>query len=72
MTDNAGAYPWRRVKEIGMGVLGWPPSSFWLATPADLTAALDGYLTSIGAKRVDAAPPLTRIEVAALRRRFPD
>jgi uncharacterized phage protein (TIGR02216 family) len=72
MTDNTGAYPWRRVKEIGMGVLGWPPESFWLATPAELTAALDGYLMRIGARRASAAPPLTRDEVAALRRRFPD
>jgi len=31
-----------------MGILRWPPSEFWAATPLDLTAAIEGYLESRG------------------------
>jgi uncharacterized phage protein (TIGR02216 family) len=65
------AFPWRRLMEVGLGLLGWPPESFWAATPADLLAALEGYAEKIGARR-DALPPITRAELEALRLRFPD
>lgn len=70
--NDGGGLPWRRLKQIGMGVLGWPPSLFWQSTLADLMAALEGYLERIGARRADAEPTLTRAEFEALKQRFPD
>lgn len=29
--------------ELALGVLGWPPSEFWRATPAELLFAARGY-----------------------------
>ncbi|MBI2235344.1 MAG: phage tail assembly chaperone [Magnetospirillum sp.] len=40
--------PWRRYREIGMGIMGWPPSEFWAATPHDFQAALTGWQEARG------------------------
>lgn len=34
--------------QIGMGVLGWPPSEFWQATPFELYAAIEGWQEANG------------------------
>ncbi|HXV73256.1 MAG TPA: phage tail assembly chaperone [Sphingomonadales bacterium] len=54
---------------MGCGVLGWAPSAFWKATPAEFFAGLDGYLEKTGAH---AAPPMDATRLAELRSQFPD
>jgi uncharacterized phage protein (TIGR02216 family) len=58
-------FPWRRYREIGMGVLGWPPECFWRATPHDLLTALAGWREARGLRQADAG--LSNEDVAALR-----
>ncbi len=55
--------------ETALGLLGWPPETFWRATPGELVAAYEGFLSAHGLK---ARAPLTREEFEALKRRFPD
>ena len=45
-------------------VLGWRPSEFWLATPAELSACLG--------PADEADDPVSRETLAELLRRFPD
>ncbi len=47
--------------------LGWTPATFWQATPRELAAALEPPVAGAGM-----SPPLTREELTALARRFPD
>lgn len=35
--------------EVAMGALGWSPSEFWRATPADIGAAFSGWRQIHGA-----------------------
>lgn len=51
-----------------MGRFGWPPESFWRATPREVAALLAGL--SGGRARQQA--PLGRAGLDALMRRFPD
>ncbi|MBC2858851.1 phage tail assembly chaperone [Stappia sp. 28M-7] len=51
-----------------MGRLGWPPDSFWRATPRELAAVLAG----LGGGRARDLRPLARAGLEALMRRFPD
>lgn len=51
-----------------MGRLGWPPDSFWRATPRELAAVLAG----LGGGRAGDLRPLARAGLEALMRRFPD
>ncbi len=48
-------------------LLGWSPTAFWAATPRELAAALSPPVTD-----ASATTPLSRDELAALVRRFPD
>ena len=48
--------------------LGWSPAVFWAATPRELAAALQAHLAPGAATTT----PLTRRELEALARRFPD
>lgn len=50
-----------------MGGLGWPPDSFWSATPQDVRLALEGRKRASGA-----VEPLTRDELTDLMERYPD
>ena len=34
--------------ELGMGVIGWTPDTFWRATPIELRSALRGWQRSQG------------------------
>jgi uncharacterized phage protein (TIGR02216 family) len=43
--------PWRRLMEIGMGVLGWGPDQFWSATLRDFNAAFAGWQEAHGAAK---------------------
>ena len=56
---------------VAMGMLEWPPETFWAATPHDMWAAVDGRKE---ANRVDDGKPAapTDSEIAALMARFPD
>lgn len=33
------AFPWDEVMRFGLGVLRWPPTVFWAATPREIAAA---------------------------------
>lgn len=52
------------------GILGWTPETFWSATPADLRLALEGRFPH--AAWTAETVPLSRDDLAALMRRFPD
>lgn len=47
-----------------MGVLRWPPETFWKATMYEYTAAMKGYLVSKG---IDLTPGITVEEVKELQ-----
>lgn len=51
-----------------MGRLGWPPESFWRATPRELATVLG----SLKGGRARDLRPLARAGLEALMRRFPD
>jgi len=36
-------FPWREVMSFGLGRLGWPPETFWAATPREIAAALHAH-----------------------------
>ncbi|PTM38732.1 putative phage protein (TIGR02216 family) [Bosea sp. 124] len=38
-------FPWREVMAFGLGRLGWPPETFWAATPREIGAALRAHRT---------------------------
>lgn len=61
------AAPWRQLAAFALGHLRWPPAVLWAATPAEVRLAVHGLAGWI-------EPPefLTRAEMAALQRRFPD
>jgi len=45
-----------------MGVLGWPPSEFWQATPYELYAAVEGWQEANGGSGEDKYPDRESIE----------
>ena len=51
-----------RFSRLAARVLGWRPSEFWAATPAELAAVFAD----------EAVEPVAGEELAALLRRFPD
>lgn len=51
---------------LAMGLLGWPPETFWRATPQDLRLALEGRLGRSGEAEFG------RADLARLMVRFPD
>lgn len=59
----------RRWMQVGMGVLGWPPSEFWGATMFDLCAAVEGYLEKNGAETAGDEAGLDMHDLAELRRK---
>ncbi len=50
----------RGYQQIATGILEWPPSTFWSATPQEFFAAVDGRTAASGPK------PVTAQEDAAL------
>ncbi len=54
--------------ELGLGVLGLAPASFWTLTPRELEAALAGRGLLAG----DGGPMPSRGDLADLMARFPD
>jgi uncharacterized phage protein (TIGR02216 family) len=48
--------------QIGMGVMGWPPSEFWQATPYELYAAVEGWQEANGGGGEDKYPDRESIE----------
>lgn len=66
--------------ELGLGVLGWTPDTFWNSTPFETSCAYIGYCKANGAGRwavhkdgwSDADLEVHIAEVDELKRRFPD
>jgi uncharacterized phage protein (TIGR02216 family) len=52
---------------FGLGVLRLSPRDFWAMTTRELAAAIDG-----ATGRRPRVPPMTRADLAALMRAFPD
>lgn len=55
-----------------MGVLRWPPETFWRATPTELAMAIRGLGGNGGAGRGSAVSALSLAELDVLVARFPD
>jgi len=55
-------FPWRRIMQLGLGVLRLPPADFWRATPRELAAAF----------WAEAPQALTRQDFNRLLELFPD
>ena len=58
-------FPWDETMALALGVLRWPPDTFWRATPRELFAALRGP----AGRRVE---PATSGDMERLMRAFPD
>ena len=39
MSAGGEGFPWRRMMELGLGVLRLSPAEFWAATPREIAAA---------------------------------
>lgn len=63
--------PWRRLMEIGLGMMRLSPETFWSMTPNEFLAAYDGWLEFEGLRHRAPTVP-TRAELAELMARFPD
>ncbi len=63
--------PWRRLMEIGLGMMRLTPEVFWSMTMPEFLAAYDGWLETQGRRASEAAVP-TRAEIDAMMARFPD
>ncbi len=50
-------YPLRACLGVAVGRLGWPPESFWAATPVELSAALEARARAEGIDLRRAGPP---------------
>lgn len=57
---------WQRLAAVAAVRLGWPPESFWAATPVDLVSALR-LVSGQGLEK-----PLDRPLLDELLQRFPD
>ena len=62
MSAAAEGFPWRRLMELGLGVLRLSPKDFWAATPSEIAAA---FPTST-------MPAPARADLDRLMREFPD
>ena len=56
-------FPWREVMSFGLGRLGWPPETFWAATPREIVAALQAHQKS-SATGATGRAALTRLMAA--------
>lgn len=56
----------RRWRRLGIGVLGWAPETFWLATVFDLVAGLAGYRDKNGMGTIGPRSKLTGADVERL------
>jgi len=63
MSDRFGASA-ARLSSVASALLGWRPSEFWNATPAELALALE--------PAADAPDPPDKAQLDELKRRFPD
>ena len=59
-------FPWDEAMALALGILRWPPDTFWRATPSELFAALRGPARGAGVE------PATSSDVDRLMRAFPD
>ncbi len=62
MSAGGQGFPWARLMELGLGVLGLSPRDFWAATPREIAAA-------IALRR---SAPMDRGGLEQLIRQFPD
>lgn len=63
--------PWARLKELGLGFLGWPPSEFWNCTWDEFQAALRGLKRFHGGDD-DPTEPMSYDELTDLIAQYPD
>lgn len=63
--------PWRKLKRLCMGALGWPPSEFWNATLHECFEAIEGMAEFHGAKPAAQATP-TKAKVDEMLLKYPD
>ena len=52
MSAGDGGFPWRRMMELGLGVMRLGPEQFWAATPREIAAAFP-IRTSVAPGRRD-------------------
>ncbi|MGQ0485721.1 MAG: rcc01693 family protein [Hyphomicrobiales bacterium] len=62
MSAAGECFPWRRLMQLGLGVLRLPPESFWRASPREIAAAFAS----------EARTPMPRSAFDELSARFPD
>lgn len=62
MSAEGEGFPWRRMMELGLGVLRLPPRDFWMATPREIAAAFPAR----------DAPVLKRADLDQLMNKYPD
>ena len=61
MSAAGEGFPWRRMMELGLGVLRLNPRDFWQATPREIAAAFPAAVQS-----------LTKPDLDLLMQRYPD
>lgn len=59
------AHAARRLAHVAAVALGWRPSEFWMATPAEL-------VTALGLDRCGDEQPANGVMLKSLMERFPD
>lgn len=62
MSAAGEGFPWRRLMQLGLGVLHLPPEQFWRASLREIAAAFAG----------EASTPMPRNSFDELSARFPD
>lgn len=62
MSAGDTRFPWRRMMELGLGVLRLSPRDFWAATPREIAAAFPAQH----------APTMGRAALDDLMQHFPD
>ncbi len=62
MSAAGEAFPWRRLMQLGLGVLRLPPEQFWRATLREIAATLAN----------ETREPMPRRAFDELSERFPD
>lgn len=62
MSAHGESFPWRRMMELGLGVLRLSPADFWAATPREIAAAFPQRAASV----------LARADFDELMQQFPD
>lgn len=63
-------YPFGKISEVALGLLGWTPQTLWASTPHDFSRAWRVYRRLNNLEQV--AEPMLRDELEHMMERFPD